>query len=202
MNLTIKQQRVLDFIEDFQLNNGKSPTIKEIKTFMGVSSDNSVIKHLNALQKKGFISKSDTPRGIGLLESVSNKLQANFANLPLMGFVPAGGPVHAESYIDDYVSVDTSKIKNPHSCFLLKVTGQSMIDAGIFEDDLLVADASREPKVGDIVIALVDNANTVKRLCKNDGRLYLKAENNEYEDIVPAESLEIQGVVLTLIRNY
>lgn len=202
MNLTLKQQQVFDFIEQFQLNNGKSPTIKEIKMHLGVSSDNSVIKHLSALQKKGFISKSDTPRGIDLLESVSNKLQASFANLPLMGFVPAGGPVNAESYIDDYVSVDTSKIKNPQNCFLLKVTGQSMVDAGIFEGDLLVADSSREARVGDIVIALVDNANTVKRLCKMDGNLYLKAENLEYNDIIPLESLEIQGVVLTLIRNY
>jgi len=202
MNLTPKQSQVLEFIETFQLEFGKSPTIKEIKNYLGVSSDNSVLKHLTALEKKGYISKEDKPRGIGLLESVSTKLQANFASIPLMGFVPAGGPVNAESYVDDYISVDTSQIKNPQHCFMLKVTGQSMVDAGIFEGDLLVADSSKTPKVGDIVIALVDNENTVKRLCQKEGILYLKAENSEYNDILPLSSLEIQGVVLTLIRNY
>ena len=157
---------------------------------------------MNALEKKGYISKEDKPRGIGLLESVSAKLHANFANIPLMGFVPAGGPVNAESYIDDYVSVDTSKIKNPQNCFMLRVTGQSMVDAGIFEGDLLVADSVKTPKVGDIVIALVDNENTVKRLCQKDGEMFLKAENSEYSDITPLNTLEVQGVVLTLIRNY
>lgn len=202
MNLTSRQSQVFDYIEAFQLEYGKSPTIKEIKTYLGVSSDNSVIKHLNALEKKGYINKEDKPRGIGLLESVSNKLHASFANLPLMGFVPAGGPVDEECYVDDYISVDTTRIKNPQNCFMLKVTGQSMIDAGIFEGDLLVADSLKEPRVGDIVIALVDKANTVKRLCQSEGQMYLKAENSEYPDITPLESLEIQGVVLSLIRNF
>lgn len=202
-DLTAKQSQVLDFIENYQLDFGKSPTIREIKEYLEVSSDNSVLKHLKALEKKGYIMKDDTPRGIKLLEAVKQKLQSNFASLPLLGFIPAGGPVSTEEYIEDYITVDSSKLPNPNDSFILKVTGQSMIDAGIFEGDMLIADSKRTPKVGDVVIALVDQENTVKRLIKDaQGNFLLKAENQEYEDITPINELAIQGVVISLIRNY
>jgi len=200
--LTEKQKQVLDFIEEYQLNNGSSPTIREIREFMGVASDNSVLKHLNALEKKGFIEKGDTPRSIELLDSVRAKLQSDLTSLPLLGFVPAGGPVNAEEYIEDYVTINSDTVPHPKNSFMLRVTGQSMIDAGIFEGDLLIADAKKEPKPNDIVIALVDGANTVKRLIKKDSKFYLQAENPDYEDIQPLEQLEVQGVVIGLIRTY
>ncbi len=202
-DLTSRQEQVLNFIEDYQLDHGKSPTIREIKEFLDVSSDNSVLKHLKALEKKGYIEKDDTPRGIKLLESIKQKLSAETFSIPLLGFIPAGGPVGAEEYVEDYVTLDTSNIKNPTKCFMLSVTGQSMIDAGIFEGDLLVVDSSRQPKVGDIVIALVDNENTVKRLIQDsNGNFLLKAENKDYNDIIPVEELQIQGVVVSLQRSY
>lgn len=200
--LTDKQQQVLDFVEDYQLKNGSSPTLREIREFLGVASDNSVLKHLKALEKKGYIEKDDTPRGIKLLDSIREKLQSSTISLPVLGFIPAGGPVNADEHIEDWVTLDSSKVKHPKESFMLKVTGQSMIDAGIFEGDLLIADAKREPKANDIVIALVDGGNTVKRLVKKEGRFFLVAENPEYSDIVPLEQLEIQGVVTGLIRTY
>jgi len=200
--LTNKQEIILGFIEKYQLSNGKSPTIKEMREFLEVSSDNSILKHLVALEKKGFIEKDDTPRGIKLLESVKHKLQNDTVSIPLLGFVPAGGPVAPEENIDSWMTFDKSKIPHPKDTFMLRVTGNSMIDAGIYEGDLIIADAKKEPRLNDIVIGLVDNENTVKRLVKKDGLFYLKAENAEYPDIYPILKLEVQGVVIGLIRTF
>jgi repressor LexA len=202
MNLTPKQEIVLKFIENYQLQNGKSPTIREMRDYMKVSSDNSILKHLIALEKKGFIKKDDTPRGIKLLESVKHKLQNDTVSIPLLGFVPAGGAVSAEENVDSWMTFDKTAIPNPKHTFMLRVTGNSMVDAGIFEGDMLIADSRKEPHVGDVVIGLVDNENTVKRLVKKDGNYFLKAENQEYPDIYPVLKLEIQGVVIGLIRTY
>ena len=202
MNLTDRQQQVLDFIEGFQLENGKSPTLKEIKEHIGVSSDNSVLKHLAALEKKGCIEKDDTPRGIKLLDTIKEKLQSDFTNLPLIGAIQAGGPVISEEYTEDWITVDSGKIPNPENAFMLRVTGESMINAGIFEGDLLICDSKREPRPSDIVIALVDGENTVKRLVSKGGVYHLQAENPDYEDIHPMLGLEVQGVVIGLIRTY
>lgn len=202
-DLTPKQSQVLSFIEEYQLDHGKSPTIREIKDFLDVSSDNSVLKHLKALEKKGYIKKDDTPRGIKLLESIKQKLLAETISIPVLGYIPAGGPVQAEEFVEDYITLDVNQVKNPDKAFVLRVTGQSMVDAGIYEGDMIIADASKDPKVGDIVVALVDNENTVKRLIKDsNGNYLLKAENPDYSDIIPVSDLEIQGVVISLQRNY
>lgn len=200
--LTDKQQQVLDYIEDYQLTNGSSPTLREIREYLGVASDNSVLKHLKALEKKGYIQKDETPRGIKLLDSIREKLQSTTVSLPVLGFVPAGGPINAEEHIEDWFTVDACKVKDPKTTFMLRVTGQSMVDAGIYEGDLLIADAKKEPKVNDIVIALIDGGNTVKRLVKKEGRYFLVAENIEYPDIHPLNQLEVQGVVTGLVRSY
>ena len=202
MNLTPKQEIVLKFIEKYQLQNGKSPTIREMRDFLNVSSDNSILKHLVALEKKGFIKKDDTPRGIKLLDSVKHKLQNDTVSIPLLGFIPAGGPVSTEENVDSWMTFDKSAIPHPKDTFMLRVTGNSMIDAGIYEGDLLIADSKREARIHDIVIGLVDNENTVKRLVKKDGNYFLKAENSDYPDIYPILKLEIQGVVIGLIRTY
>lgn len=200
--LTDKQKKVLQYIEDYQLEFGKSPTLKEIREYLKVASDNAVLKHLIALEKKGYIEKDDTPRGIKLLEHVKQKLQTDTINIPVLGFVPAGGPVSAEEYIEDWMVFDKGKLPNPQHTFMLRVTGQSMINAGIIEGDLLIVNSKKEAKVGDIVIGLVDNENTVKRLVKKDGTYYLQAENPDYSDIYPITKLELQGVVTGLVRTY
>ncbi len=203
-HLTEKQEAVLDFIEKYQMEYGKSPTIKEMRENFGVSSDNSILKHLKALQEKGFLEKDDTPRGIKLLSSVREKLEGviDSVKLPILGAIPAGGPVITEEYTQGWMTVGNDLAKDPKSHFILNVTGNSMIDAGIFEGDLVVVDMKKNPRDGDVVVALVDGSNTLKRLVSQKGKVYLKAENKNYSDIYPLEELEIQGVVTSLIRQY
>lgn len=200
--LTDKQAAVLDFIESYQLEFGKSPTIREMREHFGVNSDNSILKHLKALVDKGYIEKDDTPRGIKLLNSVKQKLSSTDVRLPVLGFIPAGGPVLTEEYIQEWRSVGDN-VRHPEESFLLQVTGDSMEDVGIHEGDLLVVDGKMEAKLEDIVVALVDNQNTVKRYMKDKkGRIYLKPENKKYSNIYPDVDLQIQGVVTSLIRQY
>ena len=181
-----------------------SPTIREMREHFGVSSDNSILKHLKALEEKGYIQKDDTPRGIGLLQSVQEKLSGavSVMKLPILGSIPAGGPVLSEEHIDGYMSVGEDLASNVKDHFLLQVTGNSMVDAGIFEGDLVVVNMKKSPKNGDVVVALVDGSNTLKRFIKEGSNVYLKAENSEYKDIYPENELTIQGVVTTLIRQY
>lgn len=202
--LTDKQKAVLDFIESHQFEFGRSPTLREIREYLEVSSDNSVLKHINALVKKGLIQKDDTPRGIKLLNSVKQKLMAETISVPLLGYVPAGGPAMLEERVEDTISFDVSGLANPSKCFCLRVEGDSMINVGIFDGDLVLVDPGLKPRNGDIVVALVDQGNTVKTYIEDkvSKRVYLQAENPEYPDIHPMESLEIQGVVIKLIRDY
>jgi len=200
--LTDKQEAVLTFIREYQMEYGKSPTIREMKEHFGVASDNSILKHLKALEEKGFIQKDDTPRGIGLLDTVKEKLSGGSFRLPILGMIPAGGPVLSEEYIEGYMNIGEEMVSNSEDYFLLTVTGNSMIDAGIYEGDLVLVDTKKQAKNGDIVVALVDGSNTLKRLIIKEGKTYLKAENKDYKDIYPDNDLYIQGVVKTLIRQY
>lgn len=201
--LTEKQEMVLEIIRDYQLEHGTSPTLRELREALGVSSDNSILKHLTGLEEKGYISRRDGSRSIEMLGSVKQRLDTPSENrLPLLGFVPAGGPVMSEEYISDWYTVGEDLIYKLKSSFLLRVTGDSMINAGIHEGDLVVVCSSLEPKVNDIVVALVDNGNTVKRFMKDSKGPYLKAENPKYPPIHAKHDLEIQGVVTGLIRLY
>lgn len=202
--ITDKQQAVLNFIEEYQMNFGKSPTLREMREHFGVSSDNSILKHLKALEEKGYLSKDDTPRGIGLLQKVKDKLEAvsNVSRIPLLGTIPAGGPVFSEEHVLDYFEVGNDLLKKPQGSFALRVSGLSMINAGILEGDFVIANRDVVAKDGDVVIALVDGKNTVKRYRTKNGQVWLQAENPEYNDIEPTEFLEVQGVVTAVIRMY
>lgn len=203
--ITKKQKAVLEFIEEYQFDFGKSPTFKEMREHFNVSSDNSILKHLNGLKRKGYLLKDPTPRGIKMLSSVRAVMDQGLetAKLPLLGTIPAGGPAFAEEYVIDHINLDKQFVAHPEKSFMLKVTGESMTGAGIYEGDLVVATQKKEAKVGDIVVALVDGENTIKRLVKGkDGKLYLKAENPEYNDIYALTELKVQGVVVALIRSY
>ena len=122
-----------------------------------MKSDNSILKHLKAIEEKGYIEKDDTPRGIKLLSSVKERLQSNEFKLPLLGMVPAGGPVLTEEYIESWMNVGEDAIYSYKDSYLLRVIGDSMIDVGIYEGDILVVCGSIEAKEGDIVVGLVDN---------------------------------------------
>lgn len=200
--LTPKEQKLFNFIENYQLRHGASPTVREMKESMGLKSDGFIIHCLKSLTEKGVIKKGDTPRSIGLLPSVSEKLHADTVKIPVLGYIPAGGPIVSEENVEDWVSFEASQIKNPKDCFILKVTGDSMINAGIFDGDFVIASSKLNPKQHDIVIGLVDGGSTVKRYMLENGKPYLKPENERYSNIYPESDLQIQGVVVGLFRWY
>lgn len=200
--LTPKEQKIFNFIESYQLKYGASPTVREIRLYMKLKSDGFVIHCLERLVKKGIIKKGDTPRSIKLLPSVAARLHADTVEIPVLGSIPAGGPVLSEEYVENWVTFPANEIRHPNESFILRVRGDSMIGAGIFEGDYVIASAKPEPKNGDIVVALVDGGSTVKRFVKDKAGVYLKAENPQYKNIYPIEQLEIQGVVVGLFRWY
>lgn len=202
--ITKKQQKLLDFIEEYQFENGKSPTFAEMRTHMKVVSDNAILKHLIGLEKKGFIEKDDTPRGIKLLGKVKAHLQmaGDMESIPLLGTIPAGGPVITEENVIETYEIGKGLMSTGSGSFLLRVTGSSMINAGIHEGDMVLVNPDQTARNSDIIVALIDGENTVKRYMNEKGKIYLKAENPEYEDIYPHTELQIQGVVTGLIRSY
>lgn len=202
--ITKKQAAVLAFIESFQFKNGCSPTLKEMRNHFKVSSDNSILKHLKGLEQKGLIKKNDTPRGIKLLDSIKSKLSLanNLVRLPLLGQVAAGPTATEEENIVGWYAIDSSLVKHAGDTFLLRVRGDSMEGAGIYDGDMVIADRKIAPRHKDIVVALVDNENTVKRYIAKGGLICLKPENPNYKPIFPKEELLIQGVVTGLIRSY
>jgi repressor LexA len=202
--ITEKQESVLKFIEEYQLSFGKSPTLREMREHFQVKSDNSILKHLKALKEKGYLEKDDTPRGIKMLHSVKERFEAasNVIRIPLLGTIPAGGPVLTEEFVVDHFEVGQDFLKKPQGSFALRVTGLSMIDAGILEGDFVIANRDTEVKDKDIVIALVDGANTVKRYRKDRTHVWLEAANPDYKDIEADEYLEVQGVVTSVFRMY
>jgi len=184
------------------MENGSSPTVREMREYMKLKSDGFVVHCVKSLVEKGMIKKGDTPRSIKLLPSVQQKLESNFVKLPLLGTIPAGGPVLTEEFVEDWMTFDASVVKHPEDCFVLKVRGDSMIDAGIFEGDYVIASSTAKPKQGDIVVALVDGGSTVKRYMLDGGKPYLKPENKKYNNIYPESELQVQGVVSSLFRWY
>lgn len=202
-DLTTKQRNVLSFIEEYQLEHECSPTIREIREHFKLKSDNGVLKHLTALQKKGAIHRSDIHRGIGLLASVKRQLGLSFLRLPLLGVIPAGTPTLTDAPEEEtWISVAENVVPYPGESYLLSVRGDSMIGAGINDGDMVVVHTKTTPKEGDIVVALIDGENTVKRLVSQNGSFFLRAENAFYPDLKPMAELTIQGVVTGLIRSY
>lgn len=201
---TRRQKTLLGFIEDYQMSNGRSPIIREMRRYMRVKSDNSILKLLASLKTKGLIQKDNTPRGVKLLDSVRERLNlaSKSVKLPVVGAIPAGGPVLSEEYVSDYINVSEDLIYKKTGSFLLTVKGESMIGAGIMDGDMAIVCGNIEPREGDIVVALIDNENTLKRLVKRGGKSYLKAENPKYPDLTPLRELQVQGVVTGIIRKY
>ena len=193
----MKVKRTLQDVEkkitDFFLDTGRMPTYSEIAEIIGVRSKSVahfwVAKLLDAgiLQKdsKGFLTLTRNPRA-----------------LKLAGEVCAGLPASAEQEIRAIVSFDEYLVRNPEKSFLLSVTGDSMIDAGIREKDLVIVESNKEPKNGDIVLAEVDGDWTMKYFYRNGNMITLEAANAKYATIIPRNDLRIAGVITAVIRKY
>jgi repressor LexA len=186
--LTSRQQEILDFIRDFQFEQGCSPSIPELQRAFGIKSPNGVASHLKALEAKGAIRRAE--RG-------SRKVE--LLGVPLLGSIVAGNPESREGCTS--VDVETLGISVPRGCYALKVRGESMRDAGILDGDIVVLQPTPSPKAGQIVAALIDGDSTLKRLVTLKGKWYLKAENSAFPELIPRSDLVIQGVARTIIRN-
>jgi len=199
--LTKRQEDVLKFIADYLANYEYPPSYQEIADKFGIVSKHGVVRHLEALVRKGFIEKTGTTaRSLRIIDK-RYQPPSEIANLPLIGRVSAGYPILAEQNIDDYIAVPRRLIKTEGRYFTLRVQGESMMNAGIMDGDLVIVMSSSAAEPGQIVVALIGDEVTVKRLIVRGSEKFLKAENPAYPDIHPQSEWHIQGKVVGLIRE-
>jgi SOS regulatory protein LexA len=180
-------------IAAFLSKNRRMPSFSEIGVIAGLSSKNAVFKLVNTLAQKGVIERD--PRGRLIPRSIG-------APLRVLGTVEAGFPSPAEEELADSLSLDAFLIQNPQATFLLKVSGDSMSEAGILPGDMVIVDKGQVPKSGDIVIAEVDGQWTMKYLRKRGDSVSLVPANPNYRPIKPKTELKIAGVVTAVVRKY
>ncbi len=199
--ITDRQKELLQFIVKQIREYSMPPSISEMAEFLKVKSKNAVAKLLDSLEDQGFIKTSGKARGIEVLNSMGESLVKGLVAVPIVGNVQAGSPHLAEEQIEDWINLPQSMVKGRRDVFLLRVRGDSMINAGIFEGDLVIVRPTKEVKNNDIVVALLHDEATVKRFIQIKNRSYLKAENPDYKNIYPKEEWMVQGKVVGVIRN-
>lgn len=192
MSTDLYEQRKKKLIRYYQEHH-QLPTYDELVNIFAVNSKGSLHKYIQKFIEDGYIGKSAGGKLVP-----TSKLYG----LRVLGTVQAGFPTAAEEDMSDTMSIDEFLINNPQSTYMLKVNGDSMINAGIMEGDLVIVDRSKTPKSGDIVIAEVDGDWTMKYLIKRANSLLLRAANAAYPDIHPRQEMKIGGVVTSVIRKY
>lgn len=209
--LSKRQQSIYEYICSYSAEHGYPPSVREIGAAVGLASPSTVHMHLQVLQEQGLIKRdSKKPRAIevvnnpsehdeGLhLAKVTEDPDSNTISLPLVGRVAAGQPILAEQNVEERLNLPTS-IVGDASSFVLRVHGESMINAGIFDGDYIVVKEEHDAHDGEIVVALIDDSATVKTFYREDGRIRLQPENDTMEPIY-AENPRILGRVTALIR--
>jgi repressor LexA len=198
--LTSRQQKLLTYILDSIRSGGRPPTIREICRAFGYRSTGTARDHLHALEAKGHLKKlRGKSRGL-VPRNWPRILRGEFPPMPILGRVPAGGPLLAEENIEG--TLDLSEEFAGQKVFALKVRGDSMIEAGICEDDLVVVRAQDHAEEGEIVVALVDGEATVKRLARRNGKPWLQPANDRYQPIPVEGDTKVLGKVIGVIRSY
>jgi repressor LexA len=197
--LTGRQKNVLDFIQREQREKGITPSTREIQSHFGFASQTSVMQYIAALERKGFIARH-ARKARALITPVQ---KVRITDVPIYGQIPAGMSALTEQAIEGHVSLDTrsANVSRNRGTFALRVRGDSMIGAHIVDGDIVILEESKEVHNGDIVAALIDGETTLKRYVTERGRPYLKAENPDYPDLIPARELKIQGVMVSLVRK-
>lgn len=199
--LTVKQQTILDFLKSQIRQNGYPPTVREICEAVGLSSTSTVHAHLETLEHKGYIRRAPAKnRSTEILEEDFYSNTREIVNVPIVGGVAAGIPILADENIEDVFPIPIDYIKNDN-CFMLHVKGESMIDEGILDGDLVLVRQQQVAEDGDIVIALIDDSATVKTFYRDGEYIKLCPANSSFEPIVVREC-EILGKVIGLYRRY
>ena len=203
--LSARQQQILDYILEAVRDRGYPPSVREIGEAVGLSSPSTVHSHLSALVRTGYIRRDPSkPRAIEVIDhaDLEGGLQrAPVRDVPLVGRIAAGSPILAEEDIDEIYPLPTELVGND-PVFMLRVRGDSMVNAGILDDDYVVVRRQPDAPDGRIIAALIEGEEaTVKRLQRMDGRVVLKSENPHYPPMVFSEGVEILGVVVAVLRR-
>lgn len=200
IQLTKRQQEVLDYLKETHRIEGFMPSTRDIQRHFNFASQTAAMSHLRALEKKGaIVRKANKACGIGFPEEMERE---EIVDIPIYGSIAAGMAQDVDSERDGCLSIDVSSLGLQANArtFALKVRGESMIDAHICDGDTVVMEF-REPRKGDVVAALIDGETTLKRYVVENGKPYLHAENENYPDLIPARELIIQGVLVALLRS-
>ncbi len=199
--ISAKQQEILEFIKSAILSKGYPPAVREICDAVHLKSTSSVHAHLETLEKNGYIRRDPTkPRAIEIVDDTFNLTRREVVNVPLVGQVAAGEPILAAQNINNYFPIPAEYMPNVQT-FMLRVKGESMINAGIFDGDLILVQQQSTAKNGEIVVALVDDSATVKTFYKEDGYIRLQPENDHMDPII-VESPVILGKVFGVFRLF
>ena len=200
--ITDRQKEVLTYISTYTEENSYPPTVRDISEHFGISL-RAVQDHILALQKKGFLSQSQKKaRSIRVLSDCRDKEpQTYISKVPLLGTVAAGKPLLSEENLDGYVNLTEPFVRPGKSYFALRVRGQSMINAGILDGDLAVVEQASTAIDGQIIVAVIDDAITLKRYYKEAGRIRLQPENPQFQAIYCTD-VRIVGILSNIVRTY
>ena len=198
-----KQKEILEYIKQEILNKGYPPAVREICEAVHLKSTSSVHSHLETLEKNGYIRRDPTkPRAIEIMDDTFNLTRREVVNVPMVGRVAAGEPILASENVESYFPIPTEFMPNEKT-FMLKVKGESMINAGIFDGDNILVKQQSTASNGDMVVALVEDSATVKTYYKEDGHYRLQPENDTMEPIiVDKDQLKILGKVFGVFRFF
>ena len=198
-----KQREILEYIKEEILNRGYPPSVREMCERVHLKSTSSVFSHLEKLERAGYIRRDPTkPRAIEIIDDNFNISRREVVNVPLVGTVAAGQPLLAVENIDQYFPIPSEYMPNRQS-FMLKVKGESMINAGILDGDIIMVEQASDARNGDMVVALVDDSATVKTFYKEDGHIRLQPENDYMDPIILLDSqCQILGKVFGVFRFF
>lgn len=196
-----KQREILEYIKEEILSKGYPPAVREICEAVHLKSTSSVHSHLETLEKNGYIRRDPTkPRAIEILDDDFNLTRREVVNVPMIGHVAAGEPILATEHIENYFPIPAEYIPNKET-FMLKVKGESMINAGILDGDSILVKQQPDAENGDIVVALVGDSATVKTFYKEDGHFRLQPENDSMDPII-VDECSIIGKVFGVFRIF
>lgn len=194
-----KQLLIYEFLKDFTSQKGYPPTVREICKAVGLKSTSSVHGHLKQLEKEGLIKRDPTkPRALEIVDSVIKK---EMINVPIIGKVTAGLPILANENIEDSFPLPLDYVKHNNDLFMLKVSGSSMIKAGIIDGDFAIIERTQTASNGDKIVALIENEATLKTFYRENDHIRLQPENDEMEPII-VDNCSILGKLIGIYRTY
>ena len=198
--ITNKQLEILEYIKNTILSEGYPPALREICEAVHLRSTSSVHAHLATLEKNGYIRRDPAkPRTIEILDDLFNFSTREMVNIPVVGTVAAGEPILAEERVEDYFPFPAEVLHTDKEVFMLRVKGESMINAGIKPGDKIMVEQQDTAENGEIVVALIEDSATVKRFYKEQDHYRLQPENDTMEPIIVSD-VQILGKVVGLIR--